>query len=61
MVEKLKGFLTDHPGSDEEPEVLFQLATVHEFNGGEDQAKNYWSQLAQKFPEMLPARRPRRP
>lgn len=57
MVEKLKGFLKDYPGSDEEPEVLFQLATVHEFNGGEEQAKDYWTQLAQKFPESAPGKK----
>ncbi len=57
MVDKLKGFLKDFPGSDEEPEVLFQLATVYEFNGGENEAKTYWSQLAQKFPQSAPGKK----
>lgn len=57
MVDKLKQFLKDYPGSDEEPEVLFQLATVYEFNGGDDQAKDYWSQLAQKFPDSVPGKK----
>jgi TolA-binding protein len=46
---KFEKFLTDYPQADEAPEVLFQLATVNEFNGDEDKARVYYGRLAKDF------------
>lgn len=48
-VKQLNAFLEKYASSDEVPEVLFQLATVHEFNNAEDQAKTYYSRLAGQY------------
>ena len=46
---KFEEFLTAHPDADEVPEVLFQLATVSEFNGDEEKARRYYGQLAKDY------------
>ncbi len=48
LVERLTKFLADYPQSDEVPEVLFQIATVHEFNGAEEEARASWTRLAEQ-------------
>jgi thiol-disulfide isomerase/thioredoxin len=46
----LKGFLDKYPKSDEAPDAFLQLASAFEFNAEEDEARKYYSQLAQDFP-----------
>jgi thiol-disulfide isomerase/thioredoxin len=46
----LKGFLDKYARSDEAPDALLQLASAFEFNAEEDDARKYYSQLAQDFP-----------
>ncbi|QDV35150.1 Thiol-disulfide oxidoreductase ResA [Tautonia plasticadhaerens] len=50
-VEELGAFLEDYPKSAEVPEALFQLASIKEFNGAEDEAKAVYSRLAGEFPD----------
>jgi peroxiredoxin len=47
-IKKLKEFLEKNPGSDEEPEALYYVATALEFNGEEEEAKTYYTDLAEK-------------
>ncbi len=56
-IQKLEKFLADYPASDEVPEVLFQIATVHEFNNAEDQAKTFWTRLAQQHADSAPGKK----
>ncbi len=53
----MKAFLEDFPKSDEEPEVLFQLASTNEFSGEEQEAREYYSRLVSSFPETLPGKK----
>ncbi len=46
---KFEKFLADSPQADEAPEVLFQLATVNEFNGDEEKARTYYGRLSKDF------------
>ena len=50
FLEKLEGFLDKHAGSDEAPDVLFQLASINEFNAEEEQAKTFYGRLVKDFP-----------
>src|SRR5262249_5268830 len=45
----LKAFLDKFPKSDEAPDALLQLASIHEFNAEEDEARTYYTKLAQEF------------
>ena len=49
-LEKLEKFLKDYPKSDEEPDVLFQLASNNEFNNEEQAARGYYSRLVEQYP-----------
>lgn len=49
-LKKLEAFLEKNPKSDEEPDVLFQIANVHMFNGNEQEARTFFARLAQAFP-----------
>jgi hypothetical protein len=53
-VAKLEKFLADHAQADEVPDVLFQIATVHEFNGDAEKAKQYWTRLARQYDDTPP-------
>ncbi len=53
----MKQFLEDFPKSDEEPEVLFQLASTNEFSGEEAEARTYYGRLVSGFPETLPGKK----
>ena len=53
----MKAFLEAFPKSDEEPEVLFQLASTNEFNGEEKDARDYYSQLVADYPETPPGKK----
>lgn len=48
---KLEQFLKDHGKSDEAPDALLQLASNHEFNAAEDDARKNYSQLSRDFPD----------
>ncbi len=54
---KLDDFITKFPKSDEAPEVLLQLASVNEFNAEEEEARRYYEQLAQSYPETDPGKK----
>lgn len=45
----LKQFIEKHPKADEAPDALLQLASAHEYNAEEDEAKSYYNQLAQNY------------
>ncbi len=47
----LDAFLKAYPGSEEEPDVLFQLASNNEYNNEEQDARRYYSSLVEKYPE----------
>jgi thiol-disulfide isomerase/thioredoxin len=47
----LEAFLNKYPKSDEAPDALIQLASAHEFNAEEDDARKYYERLAHDFPE----------
>lgn len=57
LVEKLSKFLADYAQSDEVPEVLFQIATVHEFNGAKDKAREAWTRLAEQHADTAAGRK----
>jgi thiol-disulfide isomerase/thioredoxin len=46
----LKGFLDAYPKSEEAPDALLQLASAHEFNAEEDEARTFYDRLARDFP-----------
>jgi thiol-disulfide isomerase/thioredoxin len=56
-MKEMKSFLTAFPKSDEEPEVLFQLASNSEFNGEEKEARDYYGRLVAEYPEALPGKK----
>jgi thiol-disulfide isomerase/thioredoxin len=43
---KLEGFLEKYPKAAEVPDVLFQLASINEFNADEDKARTFYGRLA---------------
>ena len=53
----MKAFLDAFPKSDEEPEVLFQLASTNEFNGEEKDARDYYTRLVAEYPNALPGKK----
>jgi peroxiredoxin/TolA-binding protein len=48
-LEKLAAFLEKFPASEETPDVLFQLASINEFNAEEDAARKYYERLVKDF------------
>jgi thiol-disulfide isomerase/thioredoxin len=56
-MKEMKAFLTAFPKSDEEPEVLFQLASNSEFNGEEKEARDHYGRLVAEYPEALPGKK----
>jgi thiol-disulfide isomerase/thioredoxin len=46
---KLEGFLDKYPKADEIPDVLFQLASINEFNADEDKARTFYGRLASEY------------
>jgi thiol-disulfide isomerase/thioredoxin len=54
---KLEGFLTKYPGSPEAPDVLFQLASINEFNAEEDQARAFYGRLVKDLPDTDAAKK----
>jgi thiol-disulfide isomerase/thioredoxin len=53
----LEAFLTRHPGADEAPEVLLQLASANEFNGEEDEAHKRYARIVSAYPGTESARK----
>lgn len=47
----LAEYLKSYEKSDEAPDVLLQLASIHEYNADDEEARKYYSQLAQDHPE----------
>jgi thiol-disulfide isomerase/thioredoxin len=47
---ELKAFLDRYPKSEEAPDALLQLASAHEFNAEEDEARTNYDRLARDFP-----------
>ena len=45
----LEGFLAKHPGADEVPDVLLQLASANEFNGEEEEAHKRYSRVLKDY------------
>jgi thiol-disulfide isomerase/thioredoxin len=45
----LKGFLEKNPQSDEAPDALLQLASAHEYNAEEDDARQYYQKLVEGY------------
>ncbi|MEW4569376.1 thioredoxin-like domain-containing protein [Tautonia sp. JC769] len=56
-IEGLEGFLEDYPKSAEVPEALFQLASIKEFNGAEDEARAVYQRLAKEHPDTPSGRK----
>ncbi|MBX6315538.1 MAG: redoxin domain-containing protein [Isosphaeraceae bacterium] len=54
---KLEDFLKTYRDCDEVPEVLFQLATVNEFNGDDKEARDYYARLAKDYPTTEPGKK----
>ena len=46
----LKDFIDKNPKADEAPDALIQLASAHEFNAEEDEARKFYTLLSQTFP-----------
>jgi thiol-disulfide isomerase/thioredoxin len=53
----LKTFLDAHGQSEEAPDALLQLASAYEFNAEEDDARKYYTQLNQSFPNTEPGKK----
>jgi thiol-disulfide isomerase/thioredoxin len=53
----LKAFLDRYPKADEAPDALLQLASVYEFNAEEEEARKYYAQLTQDFPNTEPGKK----
>ena len=47
---KLKGFVEKYPQCDEAPQALLLLASTHDMNGDESEAKTYYSALVKTYP-----------
>jgi thiol-disulfide isomerase/thioredoxin len=47
----LKAFLDKWPNAEETPDVLLQLASTHEFNAEEKEAREFYTKLSESFPE----------
>lgn len=56
-ITSLEEFLKTYPKSDEVPDVLFQLASVNEFNAEETAARTYYSRLATEYSATDPGRK----
>jgi hypothetical protein len=56
-IANLEDFLKTYPKSDEVPDVLFQLASVNEFNAEEADARKYYGRLAAEYAETEPGRK----
>jgi len=56
-VADLERFLEDYPNAAERPDALFQLASIKEFNGRENEAKALYEELAEDHPETEPGRK----
>jgi thiol-disulfide isomerase/thioredoxin len=54
---RLQQFLKDHAKSEEAPDALLQLASNHEFNGEEDEAKQFYTQLVREFADTEPGKK----
>jgi thiol-disulfide isomerase/thioredoxin len=53
----LKAFLDRYPKADEAPDALLQLASAYEFNAEEEEARKYYAQLTQDFPNTEPGKK----
>lgn len=48
---ELKDFVEKNPKAEEAPDALLQLASAHEYNAEEDEAKTFYNSLTTSFPE----------
>ncbi|WP_422925870.1 thioredoxin-like domain-containing protein [Singulisphaera sp. PoT] len=53
----LKEFCEKYPEADETPDALFMLASGNEYNAEEEDARKYYEQLAQRFPNSDPGKK----
>ena len=56
-LDNLREFAEAYPDSPDTAEAMLQLAMAHEFAGEEDKAKEWYGQIAAKFPESSQARK----
>lgn len=53
----LEAFAKEFPASPDAADALLQLAVTHEFNGNVDEARKWYQQLVEGYPQTQPARR----
>ena len=58
-LEDLRSFVEKHPQSPDASEAMLQLALAEEFAGQEEEAKSWYSQIVEKFPEAPAAAKSR--
>ena len=54
---ELEKFTKDYPAADDTPEAMLQLAIAHEFIGQLADAKHWYGDLADRYPQTKPGRR----
>lgn len=55
--EKLEKFTKDYPSADDAPEAILQLAIAHEFIGQMADAKRWYGELADRYPQTKAGKR----
>ena len=56
-LENLKKFVADHPKGSDSAEAMLQLAIAEEFAGQEENAKKWYTQILEGFPESATAKK----
>ncbi len=56
-LESLKKYITDYPKSPDTAEALLQVAIAEEFAGREDEAKRWYGQIVDRFPNAASAKK----
>lgn len=56
-LKNLESFASTYPDCPDTAEAMLQLAMAHEFDGDEDQAKQWYDQIAKNFPQSPQARK----
>jgi hypothetical protein len=57
FIKSLEGFLAEYKGSDDEPDALYQLAVLREFNGDEKEAREAYQRLARDHAATEPGKK----
>ncbi len=57
FVDKLESFLSKYSKAEESADVLFQLASINEFNAEEEKARTYYERLASDYPDTAPGKK----